>query len=640
MPHIAASKPATLVLAILVLLAAGCDQSFVRGSGDSLSQRVERAQTLLDSGNARGAAQGFEQAANLTQAEARDDLLLRAASAWLSAGQPARALMAARRLEGPVPLDRGPGIGVLAARVAYENGDYGQSLDILDAMPASIPVDIAALAAETRGLSLFATGEAAAAITTLNARELWLENARDVLDNQRLIWNGMANLSRDNALPPPSSTADNVVSGWLELGAIAAEAGEDDFRLGSSLLRWEADNGSHPAAAGLVDEMLGEFRALTRLPGQIALVLPLSGPLQTPGSAIRDGFLSAYFEQRDAPIRPLIRVYDSAALGAAGAYAAAVKGGADFVAGPLAKSEVTEIVTSPGKRVQTLALNYLPNSVQAPGGFYQFALAPEHEAQAAALFALSNGLENAVALVPQSAMGERLIDAFRDALESNGGSLLDAAVYNPNETDFKDPIRRVLELDYSRSRHRQLVTSIGMQLEFEPRRRQDVDFVFLAATSQAGQLMRPQLKFHYAQDLPVYATASIFEPGASRTADLDGVMFADMPWIVAPDEAAAHLQWQLGRLWPNRFEQRSRLFAMGYDAYRLIPRLYGSGEPLTDEPLDGLTGQLVLDDEQRVVRYLEWARIRNGEVQHVLPPLDLPGEALPEGGVVALPDPG
>ena len=79
---------------------------------------------------------------------------------------------------------------------------------------------------------------------------------------------------------------------------------------------------------------------------------------------------------------------------------------------------------------------------------------------------------------------------------------------------------------------------------------------------------------------------------------------------------------------------------MGYDAYRLIPRLYGSGEPLTDEPLDGLTGQLVLDDERRVVRYLEWARIRNGEVQQVLPPLQLPDDTIPQSSAVALPDPG
>ncbi|MEM9057479.1 MAG: penicillin-binding protein activator, partial [Pseudomonadota bacterium] len=314
--------------------------------------------------------------------------------------------------------------------------------------------------------------------------------------------------------------------------------------------------------------------------------------------------------------------------------------GADFVAGPLAKAEVTEIVTAPGRRVQTLALNYLPDTVQAPGGFYQFALAPEHEAQAAALFALSNGKRNAVALVPQNAMGERLIVAFRQALEANGGTLLDAAVYNPNDTDFKDPIRRVLQLDFSRSRHRQLVSELGMPLEFEPRRRQDVDFVFMAASRKAGQLLRPQLKFHYAQDLPVYATASVFDPGATGGADLDGVMFADMPWIVAPDETAATLQYQLQRLWPDRFGRRSRLFAMGYDAYRLIPRLYGSGAPLSEEPLDGLTGELTLENGRRIVRYLEWARIRNGEAQLVLPPVQQPDVTLPSGSTAALPDAG
>ena len=74
--------------------------------------------------------------------------------------------------------------------------------------------------------------------------------------------------------------------------------------------------------------------------------------------------------------------------------------------------------------------------------------------------------------------------------------MLEAQRYDGRETDFKAPIQQLLNLDQSRQRHQGLVRTLGRQLEFEPRRRQDAQFIFLAASSRKAREIRPQIQFH------------------------------------------------------------------------------------------------------------------------------------------------
>ena len=72
---------------------------------------------------------------------------------------------------------------------------------------------------------------------------------------------------------------------------------------------------------------------------------------------------------------------------------------------------------------------------------------------------------------------------------------------------------------------------------------------------------------------------------------------------------------------PNNFAGNSRLYALGFDAYRLIPLLYNTHA--IDTPLQGVTGTLSLDPDGRVHRRLDWAHFDDGSVD-VLAPVDLP----------------
>ena len=117
--------------------------------------------------------------------------------------------------------------------------------------------------------------------------------------------------------------------------------------------------------------------------------------------------------------RPEIVVFDTARNGARNAFQQASLSGADFVVGPLLKNEIAEI-TEIADNMTVLVLNYAPTDTNMPSGIYQFALAPEDEARAAADRAVDEGMLNAVALAPANNWGERVLDAFQDQLEKSG----------------------------------------------------------------------------------------------------------------------------------------------------------------------------------------------------------------------------
>jgi hypothetical protein len=234
--------------------------------------------------------------------------------------------------------------------------------------------------------------------------------------------------------------------------------------------------------------------------------------------------------------------------------------------------------------------------------------------------AIADGRLNAVVLVPNSDWGIRILTSFSGELEAYGGAVLEFRGYETGVQDFTGSITSLLKLSESNQRYRRLAANLGQNVEFEPRRRRDVDFIFLVADSRTGRLLMPQLRFHYAGDLPTYATAEIFEPGGrGNNSDLNGVIYPDASMLVAPNIGSEAVRTSLERHWPRRGQRLSRLYAMGFDAYRLIPRLNRSNP--TEVMHSGLSGHLSLDQEGRVHRQLEFAQMRGGQPERLVAPL-------------------
>jgi len=224
--------------------------------------------------------------------------------------------------------------------------------------------------------------------------------------------------------------------------------------------------------------------------------------------------------------------------------------------------------------------------------------------------------------VPNNNWGRRVLTSFATEFEARGGSLLDYRTYTPGLQDFSNTIEDLMGLSGSVRRYQRLRANIGGPLQFDPRRRQDTEFVFLAADAPAGRLLKSQLKFHYSGDLPVYSTSSIYAMDGRSNSDLNGIMFADTPWIVAPQNWIAHLPALYNKYWPEE-RRLGRLHAMGYDAYHLIAALFAARTGPMQE-VEGATGKLFLDQDGRVRRRLSWAQFQGGEPV-ALPDLDLSG---------------
>lgn len=609
-----ACRTVIALLALAALLSACATGDFGGSQGETRAEREVRNGRYADAaGTYIGLAVG-------ASGDEQTRFTLLAIEQWLNAGD-------ARRARGALRAIPTPSGGELlwlwsadAAALRLWDGQPDSALSLLEplsrqALPRAYRTRVEALRAD----AYFQKNEPVQAIELYRQRENWLDDDLSIRQNRRRLWAGLkvsdAEVLRDAA----ATTFDTETQGWLALGSLANSTGEQGIGWSNGVVRWQEAYPDHPAI-GILDEMDLPEAGTLEFPRQIALLLPLSGNNALAGNAIRNGFLGAYFSATTGlEEAQRIRVYDvNVSGGALAAYESAVRDGAEFVVGPLLRHSVSELAAETLLPVPVLALNYVPDDVLAPPGFYQFALAPEDEARDAATRALNDGLRRGVALVPENDWGRRLLTSFTSELEAAGGRLLDYRSYQPADQDFSFEIQELMALSQSVQRYQRLRANIGVPLQFDPRRRQDIDFVFLAADAKAGRLIKSQLKFHYAGDLPVYSTSFIYSMDGRSDTDLDGLMFAETPWVVNPPAWIADFPTLYGEFWPAE-KRLTRLHAMGYDAYHLVGGLFPTGGSMDE--IIGATGTLYLQADGRVHRRMAWARFEHGRPEP-LPQVD------------------
>jgi uncharacterized protein len=612
-------RTAQFLLAVLVasMLLAGCAPGVLDRGAAAVALHSAEARQHEEARNWTAAADAWLRAAEAARGADRDAPLIAAAEAWLRAGRLDSARSALTGMSADPAANLALRRDLAEARLLLRAGRAPDALVKLAGLPAGPgdpqAVEVLALRAD----AAFASRQPAMGVAALARREALLPEPAAQSANQRRLWNRMQEATAAGVpLDTPPAT-DPVVAAWLELGRVAAASAGNPFRLQAGLLDWRERHPDHPAAADLVALLLTEYRAMTEYPARIAVLLPLSGRQGAAASAIRDGFIAAWFEQDAEGGRPALRVYDTTALGPTAAYELAVRNGADFIIGPLLKEELAEIGGAELPAVPTLALNWADEDVALPGYVTQFALAPEEEAAAVARRATLDGHRRALVLAHDTDQGRRMARSFTEAFRAEGGEVLGAQLFDPRDSDFSVEITGLLLINESRARHQRLQAALGRQLEFEPRRRQDVEFLFLAARPAEGLLIRPQLRFHYAGQLPVYSTSGIYDPGRSSNVDLDGVLFADMPWRVGGEGMEFMARFRAFGI--QALERSGRLYAFGADAYRLVPLLHNRS-PALGSGVHGLTGVLRLGADGKIQRELDWGRFeRGGQVSHAPP---------------------
>ncbi|MBD3649149.1 MAG: penicillin-binding protein activator, partial [Pseudomonadales bacterium] len=364
---------------------------------------------------------------------------------------------------------------------------------------------------------------------------------------------------------------------------------------------------SHPATRLMPTSLQMLSSVVQEQPRIIALLLPLQGNLAPYGRAIRDGVLGAHYELAG---KAAVRVYDTSALDVSNVIFAAINEGAELIIGPLSRENVTRVVQIPYLAVPVLALNRTVDGSTHPD-VYQFGLAPEDEMIQVANQIFEEGHRNALAIYPSDDWGIRNFEAFRTEWESLGGVIVESAPFS-NRRDYSDLIKSVLNVDKSEQRATNLRRITGQRFEFNARRRQDVDFVFLLANQSQARGINPTLAFFFAEDLPVYSSSHVYEHSKSKidAIDLNGIRFCDIPWKLT---RTGPVQEAIQSTWPAAKAQLAAFYALGVDAYRVFPRLQQLKQ-IPDQRVFGATGVLRLNERNEVIRDLMWAQFREGEI--------------------------
>ena len=434
------------------------------------------------------------------------------------------------------------------------------------------------------------------------------------LQLQDKIWLAFSQLE-DEDLSAFAANANSYQSrGWIEL---ARTVRVDQFSIRrqlDALQQWRRIWTQHDAANNLPGPLLELQQIWDQRPMHIALILPLQRPA---GNAIQEGFLSAYYQALEVSREvPRLSVYDSSDISEIySIYDEAVSSGADLIIGPLDKALVIQLQGLANLPVPTLALNYAdsnsPSAVSEPGNLFQFGLAPEDEIRQAVSLAWESGYRNAAVITRQTEAYLRLQNVFTEQWTAIGGTVVSQTTFNGDDSDYATVIKRLMAIDSSEARKDRLLALLPRSnIEFTPRRRNDIDFIFLIATPRQGRQIKPTLAFYFAENIPVFAMPSIYDGLVNQNAnrDLNGIVFSDAPWVL---QSATPLKSAVTSSLRPAQGQQQRFRALGIDSFQLYTRLQQMAEQGVDS-LQGATGTLTMGPNQRIRRELENAQFIDG----------------------------
>ncbi|MCV6636754.1 penicillin-binding protein activator [Candidatus Albibeggiatoa sp. nov. NOAA] len=403
--------------------------------------------------------------------------------------------------------------------------------------------------------------------------------------NQQSLWDNLQRLSPTELNSVPQ-TAGDVLAGWTSLARIAKTVRPKVIQ--QVITDWQRQFPRHPANNSFVPKLVQSILTLPPRPKEIALLLPLSSRFKVQAEVVRDGFLAAYYELGNQD-KPNVTVHDVGQGNAAEVYNKVVYEGADFVVGPLQKDNINKIIQNQtAMPVPTLLLNYAPQTVNI-NNLYQFGLSPENEAQEVADKAWADGHRTALVLVPQNSWGSRVLQAFQTAWQQRGGQIALTQTYTQD---------------------------VSQAVSFIANNQVSADMTFIAAYPKFARLIQPFFKRYHNTNAPIYSTSHTYSgtPDPQMDIDLEGTIFGDMPWVLSPDEQGRRLQQTLIESFPDKLLQFKRLFALGIDAFSLMTHL----QHFNLQPYalwQGQTGQLFVDNQQRIWRKLMWAYFQQGKVQ-------------------------
>ena len=432
------------------------------------------------------------------------------------------------------------------------------------------------------------------------------------VQNRKSIWRSLMYVPAEDLIRFERTAFGREYKGWLSLALIVKTLQGDLDEQVRRLDEWQLNWSQHPANQQLPEDLALIRELAANQARQIAVILPMTGKLAAFGQAIRDGLMAAHYQNaQNSDKAPVIKLYDSdSSPDFMQLYRSAVDDGAEVIIGPLDKYHVRQLFDAQID-IPTLALNRIDDYGQAPEQLFQFGLAPEDEALQVAELAYLENRRQALMITPKGAWGDKVSNAFDSHWQTLGGKTLGSSVFT-GQRDYSQSIKDSLYLQHSEARARRIRQLAGEHIEFEPRRRQDIDMIFLLAKPDQARSIKPLLDYHYAGDLPIYATSRIYSGFEDRKkdSDINGIKFTDIPWVLNRN---IPLKEQVNQELSNS-KLYQRMYALGVDSYQLYPRLKQLRH-IPESRVYGQTGTLKLNASNQIERTVLLAQFSAGRAK-------------------------
>jgi uncharacterized protein len=485
----------------------------------------------------------------------------------------------------------------------------------------------------TKAAMFLKTGDILESLQELTNLDNFLPTEQEKHENAKNIWSQLQQLTPNFLNGANQGNFSQTMHGWLSIAYITKQYDAYQEELYDAVKTWQSSFPKHPAKyildLNITDGSLRSYSENQRFNdkenvnqhkidladkfrhvNKIALLLPMSGSYDKSATAIKNGFLAASYNKKSEIKKPEIIILDTHKQNINNIYEAAINQGADLIVGPLIKDDVEKLARFTTISKPTIALNTVKGVHSTL--LFQFGLPPETEAHSMVEKAIKNNHQNALFIVQDTELGRRILNAVSKNWQSAEGKIV-SIVHINDKTNLNNTLKNVLGIEDSNFRAKEL-NRLGIKFNFEPRRRQDLDCIFLITNPDNARQIKPLLNFYYATKIPIYASSWVhsgYNPSLNR--DLDGVQFCDIPWMLDDEVANYTIYKDTKNLWKENFSQYSRLYALGIDAYKLcsqIPQLLN----MPKIGISGMTGVLKIDDNNVINRQLIWGTFDNGLV--------------------------
>lgn len=618
-------KPYTLKLFLFLAIASltACDVQPVKPDKEPIAGETTRPITPHQATLSEEASQLLEQAEDSDSEAEKRKLQLQAARLYLQAGEVERAkqlheqmtrqLQASDTETGKKKETDNISLSLLATEIAVTEKNTPLATELIaeiEPVTRDQQLYFYSLKADIDYLS----GKFMFAIDRRVQLNTYFTEDRQKQQNSKKIWAALSNLSNEQLKQEQQKghrSNKSTIEGWIDLASVMRSGQQHIGKLENDLLDWGTRHPSHPANGEFLTGLIDTYQADLSDRKYIVVLLPMSGDLSKVTATIKNGLLSAYYNDTSSANKPVLSFLDTSddSVSFNQLYKQAIDEGATHIIGPIDKVSINQLAQQRELDIPVLTLNHSENAASHTENLFQFGLSPEDEAHQAAELAIMQNKMRAAVFYPDSEWGKRLSKAFTEHYQYLGGSVLSSADYATNTNDYRRPIRAMLNLDQSDIRRSKVENTIGLKTQSEPHRRQDIDMIFLAATHRSARSIMPAFKFHHAGNLPVYSTSHVYTGKVNRELDrdLNGLMFCDLPWVL---DNNSELEKTFKRNWPQQ-ASLTRLFALGVDAYHLIYNL----DYLQNRDYafyNGQTGNIQFDEYNRITRKLLWAKFERG----------------------------